>query len=518
MLNARRYFGRFVLSVYLVLFLPRSLSGQSEQGEGLHLERSGTEQVYFSYNRKPLLSFGAQCDFIFYLRESEHNLRLWADWASDHGMNHIRAYPPLSWRLLEEVIKDNGGKVDNIALPYVEASAGSRQFDLTRFNPDWWKDFRAKCEYLQTKGIILHLLMWSSFHVRPNQWKGSLFNPDNNINSFADHLKGSPFKIHSLLTEHEELAEVQRNWFRELIEQTYDLDNVYYDLVHEIEPRYENWEDTKLWIRDMSLAIRQKWEQLNTERPLILGMDAGKMNGMGFPNDQHAGIPPEGSAIDWMFTRPYFDVLIYGRSHFVENAIQWRRKYKKPYIGQECFDDNGLTYTYRRPTDRVHIRKYLWKFMMAKCQQMDIYMKGGSARPGGPPGFNLNYNPRGWSPFEKDALILRRFWESLIDYPNLWFTGAIEMGPGTHQYVLSSPREAVIYCSSATGIEGQKFEKQTVHAKGLTIRPGNYTVEIIEPDAGLLESRRIELDGSSFEIGLPPFLDDIAVHLIKLSD
>ena len=516
--NACRYFGCFVLSVYSVFFLPSSLFGQSEQGKGLRLERTGTEQVYFSYNGKPLLSFGALCDFIFYLRESEHDFRLWADWASDHGMNHIRAYPPLCWTLLQDQIRQNGGKADNIDLPYAEVSSGSRQFDLTRFNENWWKDFRTKCEYLRSKGIILHLLMWSSFHVRPNQWKGSLFNPDNNISSFTNHLKAKPFKIHSLLDEHEELTEVQRDWFRKLIEQTYDLDNVYYDLVHEIEPRYDNWEDTKLWIQDMASAVRQKWYQLDAKRPLILGMDAGKMDGMGYPRDQHAGMPPEGSAIDWMFTRPYFDVLIYGRSHFVENAIRWRRKYKKPYIGQECFDDNGQTYTYRRPTDRVHIRKYVWKFMMAKCQQMDIYMKGGSARPGGPPGFNLNYDPRGWSPFEKDAVILRRFWESLIDCPNLWFTGAIETGPGNHQYVLSSPREAVIYCSSATGIEGQRFEKQTVRARGLAIRPGDCIVEIIKPDAGLLESRRIELSGSSVEIELPEFVDDIAVHLIKQSN
>ena len=89
---------------------------------------------------------------------------------------------------------------------------------------------------------------------------------------------------------------------------------------------------------------------------------------------------------------------------------------------------------------------------------------------------------------------------------------------GTHQYVLSSPREAVIYCSSATGIEGKRFVKQPVRAKGLAILAGDYAVEIIKPDAGLLENRRIELNGSSIEIGLPAFTDDIAVHLTRRTD
>jgi hypothetical protein len=49
----------------------------------------------------------------------------------------------------------------------------------------------------------------------------------------------------------------------------------------------------------------------------------------------------------------------------------------------------------------------MWKFMMAKCQQMDLYIKTlGTASQWGRNEPFLNYNPNGWNKFEDDALIL----------------------------------------------------------------------------------------------------------------
>jgi hypothetical protein len=107
----------------------------------------------------------------------------------------------------------------------------------------------------------------------------------------------------------------------------------------------------------------------------------------------------------WIFTRPYFDLLIYGKKHTVVNARNWRVKYKRPYITQESWDDDGTKYSYRCPNQRVAIRKYMWKFMMANCQQLDLYMKprvrSQAKRAVNPAGQNHNYDPRGWNKFEE---------------------------------------------------------------------------------------------------------------------
>ncbi len=82
--------------VVAVMVLTTAIGGLA--GGGLKLEKAGTEKVYFTHNGKPLLSFGGLSDFIFYAAEDAYNYKLWADWGAEHGINHIRAYPPLSFK------------------------------------------------------------------------------------------------------------------------------------------------------------------------------------------------------------------------------------------------------------------------------------------------------------------------------------------------------------------------------------------------------------------------------------
>jgi len=482
---------------------------------GLRLEKVGTEKVYFVYDGKPLLSFGGLSDFIFYAAEDAYDYKLWTDWAAKHGINHVRAYPPLSWKHIEKFTRENGGSLDNMLFPYKETSAGSRNFDLTRFDEDYWRRFRRQCEYLQSKGIVVHLLMWNGWQLRASDtpgrnkseidWEGHLFNPANNVNSFTDHLGGdlqNRFKIyHSVADKKTSLVDEQKKWFRKLVEETSDLDNVYYDLVHEIKEHHRNWQKMQRWIEEMALTVRNHSAKIRPDKPVILGMDTG-----GLSDAQR----------DWMFSRPYFDLLIYGKKHTVDNARNWRIKYKKPYIPQESWDDNGQKYSYIHPEQRVHSRKYMWKFMMAKCQQMDLYMKpriGFSSE--NLPKFPHNYDPRGRNKFENDALVLRSFWDSLTDYPNLWFDGTIQSGPGSHQCVLSSKKEAVAYCSSATAKEGVRFKSQLLKLRDLSVADGTYTAEIIKPDRGILATRTVTVKGDALSVELPAFVDDIAVHVYK---
>ena len=343
-----------------------SNGGQQETvTQGLKLEKIDTEQVYFTHNGKPLLSFGGLSDFIFYAAPDAYNYQLWADWAAEHGINHVRAYPPMSWKYIEQFAIENGGSLNNVLFPYEETSPGSRQFDLTKFNDAYWQRFRQQCEYLESKGIIIHLLMINGWQLGnydiERDWDGHFFNPANNINSFSDHLASNRLKFyHSVADNQTGLMEAQKAWLRKLVEMTADLDNVYFELVHEIAESHRDWSKVQQWIEVMAPNIRDHYTQLQPNKPVILGMDAGGLNRW---------------QRNWIFSRPYFDLLIYGKFHQVKNAINWRVQYKKPYIPQESWDENRVKYSYRIPSHRIHTRKYMWKFMMAKCQQIDLYMK-----------------------------------------------------------------------------------------------------------------------------------------------
>jgi len=501
-----------------LLILAGSAMNTLYAAKGLRIERAGTEKAYFTHNTRPLLSFGGLSDFTFYAADDAYDYKLWADWAAEHGINHLRAYPPLSWKFIEVFAKDNGGALANTLFPYKQTHPESRQFDLTKFDEAYWRRFRKQCQYLESKGVIIHLLMWNGWQLRASDtpgrdndnegenWGGHFFNPKNNVNAFTDHLGGDlerRFAIYySVADGKQALVEAQEMWFKKLIEVTADLDNVYYDLVHEINEHHRNFSKLRPWIDRMAKTVRTHYKKLRANAEPILGMDTG-----GLSESQR----------NWIFTRPYFDLLIYGKKHTVPNARNWRVKYKKPYIPQESWDDDGTKYSYRCPNQRVAIRKYVWKFMMAKCQQLDLYVKPrlpNQARGAvNPPGHDHNYDPRGWNKFEDDAKVLAAFWASIRDYPNLFFGAKIDRGPGTRRYVLSSKTEAVIYCSSATAKEAVLFGSDTLRLTGLSLANGTYKANIVRPDAGVVSTRTVDVKDGRLSIRLPSFTDDIAVHI-----
>jgi hypothetical protein len=498
-----------ILPYALMLCLLAS-GGCATRKVGLIIERPNTKEAYFSHNGQPLLSFGGLSDFIFYAAEDAYDYKLWADWAADHGINHVRAYPPQSWKHIEYFATSNGGSVENVLVPYEETSPGSRQFDLARFDERYWQRFRRKCEYLQDRGIIIHLLMWNGWQLgvpKPGQegnWPSHFFNPANNVNACTDHLGADADShlaiYHSISDGQTELAALQRAWFRKLVDATAGLDNVYYDLVHEVYTNHEDFPRIKPWIADMASTVRKRFREKNQAREAILGMDTG-----GLP-DEHR---------EWIFTRPYFDILVYGLKHTVDQAKRWRIRHCKPYVPQESWDDDWTKYGYREPVSRVHTRKYMWKFMMVKCQQMDLYMKPRSGIPS-PPGHPHNYDPRGWSKFEGDALLLRQFWNSLSNWPDLWFIGFIFRGPGHHKLLLSCRDEAIAYMSSATGEQDVHYPSQSIELRHLALADGAYRATIYKPDQGVLRTETVQVGHGPIEMSLPSFVDDIAVHLVRL--
>lgn len=241
--------------VFFVFFISGSILYSQKAENALKLVYPGTDSVYFSYNNKPLLSFGSMSDFIFYASEDAFDYKKWADWQADHGMNHCRAYLPGSWIHIEKFTKENGGSLDNVLFPFEEVKPGSRQFDLTKFNEAYWKRFREQCKYLESKGVIIDLLMWNGWQLwTPYQgefnWDGHFFNPKNNINSCTDHLgtdtnRNNRLKFyHSVADRQSQLFEIQKAYFEKIIEVTHDLGNIYYELVHELAMNYSAWKKT----------------------------------------------------------------------------------------------------------------------------------------------------------------------------------------------------------------------------------------------------------------------------------
>lgn len=483
------------------------MSSSSDQRRGLAIAEVGTERAYFTHNGKPLLSFGGMADVTFYLNQDAYDYKRWATWMAEHGMNHIRAYLPLSWKHVVKTTEMNGGDVSECLFPYKETEPGSRVFDLDVFDERYWDRFREQLEFLEEKGAIVHLLVWNGWQLRAPDtskgtngeinWPGHFFNPDTNCNGYTKHLGGDPENryaiYHSVADGNAGLATAQKAFFRKVVDVTWDLDNVYFDLVHEMAEHKRDWLKTREWIAEMAECMRSHWET-KTSKPFIIGFDTG-----GFPEDEQ----------DWIYSHPVFDVIIYGKRHTVGQAVGWRRHYRKPYIPQEGWDDNKVKYRLDQSDNHVHMRKYYWKFTMAKCQQLDFYTK--SDKDGF--GYFVNFPPEGVNAFENVAPVLRTFWDALVGYGSLGFDGEILSGPGSHRYVLSSDKEAVCYCSSPTGDEGVAYDTQSLDVSGLATSDGEFIAEIYDPSNGVIETKSTLVSAGGTTLTLPEFTDDIAIHI-----
>jgi hypothetical protein len=500
------------LWITVMLGLVSGLAVETAAAE-LAIAMPGTQLAHFTYRDAPLLSFGGMSDFVFYFPGSTYDYRQWADWQAKHGMNHVRAYPPLSYRKMEAVLDENNVPRDEIIFPYLETEPGSRRFDLEKFNDAYWKELRKKLRYLNDKGVIVHLIIFNGWHItyeHSGNWDGHFFNPAVNVNPATEHLASNEHGFyHSVADGRSDLIALQKAWVRKIAEVSADFDNVYFDLVHELARNRhrgwladrDEWDKVKPWVDVMAATLRETYKELSG-RAAIVGMDGGP-----FTTQQR----------DWIFSRPYFDILIYGKRHEVHQSLQWREQYRKPFVPQESWDDSGAKWSYRFPEHRTHIRKYVWKMMMAKAQQIDIYVKppreSDSLDDLDPPGLPHRYDPRGWNNFEEDATLLRLFWNQIEDYGSLRPQGDVTEGPGRHQLVLSSRDEAVVYLASRTGKEAVEFPASELRVSNLRLNDGAYTVSVFSPINGPIEAREVSIKGNKLSISLPAFIDDLIIHI-----
>jgi hypothetical protein len=131
------------------------------------------------------------------------------------------------------------------------------------------------------------------------------------------------------------------------------------------------------------------------------------------------------------------------------------------------------------------------------------------------------YDPYGHSLLDEDALVLRALWRRLVDYPNLWFEGLLGAAmpvDASHEYLLSSSKEALAYISSRTGLEGKFYAPMMIQIAESALADGAYTVDINKPDRHvddgvLARFTDVEVVDGSVEIKLPAFTDDIALHI-----
>ena len=146
----------------------------------------------------------------------------------------------------------------------------------------------------------------------------------------------------------------------------------------------------------------------------------------------------------------------------------------------------------------------MWKMFMAKTQQINLLVENDVFKQNHDPGVGDSTGIR------SDVHVLRDVWDGLNQYALLWFDGSIREGLGQNHYVLSSPHEALIYCSSETQDTLAVFEPHPVYVDSLMLADGKYTAYCISPADSILKSEVIDVHDGSIMLLAPRFIDDIA--------
>lgn len=469
------------------------------QPSGLTIENADTPLAYIAHNGKPLLAFGPHLEHMFF---DDYDYEAWTQWAVEHGMNHCRA------RLYHGYYQKYS--------PFLKNEDG--RYDLTQWDESFWRRFHRIVSHLEENSIIVHLLLFPQ-GSGGNWWQGDgYYLPENNVHPETAAIrpkKSTAGFWQSLSKGQRALYEIQTAILWKLVKESAHYDHIYYDICHE--PFLHAMGDEELaglreFLGETTRRFVEQYQELQPHKTPLLGFDTD--------------FTPPGKTRNWIYGHERFALMIQGKNHApfyisASESIELVKRFKKPFVPQESLDLPGVEHipdikhknslTYFEPQSRHHLRKYVWRWIMARAQLIDIYQKGLSQKVEE----RERYDPRGHSEFESDALIIRHLWESLVDYPSLDFRGAVTEGAGQMQMVLSSARETVVYLSSAPGKEGVHYAAAEIELRDLALVDGTYEIDFWKTAApgGVVGHLRAETVRGRLCFAAPEFVDDLAVHI-----
>jgi len=455
----------------------------------LQVANRGTERACLTYQGKPVFAFGPMSETMVWmvrLGSPLYDVRAWAAWQQANGMNYVRCYPASGYGWSREVASH-----PDYLFPFEKASEEPLKFDLERFNPTYWDNFRRVAQTLKQHGIIVHLQVFQLCYFETNRqgdrWPFNFWNPGNNVNDFTRTMGPNGRGHHPII---EQIAEgnppLRAHYLRyldHLLTAVGDLGNVFFDLSNEMGDGGLDLPLVKRWV-DLTLDHVEAWEK-KTGHNVLVGQDIAC-----FPDREY------------LLRHPRMELVIAHGNHL------WRdwTPYKKPVVIVNSNDGRGLLYADESAPDRfARFRKLHWRALVSRAQGLGDYDKNWKVKPGSYP------------EFDRDARLLRSFFASLADYANLLpRSDAIVSAPGAERYCLASEREAVIYMESGARTAGVKYGPGRLELKNLPLRPGRVSVAVYSPTAGPLSETQQALTEGGLTVELPAFTDDLAVHLAAL--
>ena len=188
----------------------------------------------------PRFDFAAYLDF---LQRFDHNfIRLWAweltTWDTRENGRWRKDKPhhvaPLPWARTGQSAVGTLGR----------ARDGKPKFDLTKFDPEYFKRLRSRVEAAGRRGIYVSIMLFEGWGLQfsPGAWENHPFHPDNNVNGIDGDVNGDGkgVEVHELASE--KVTARQEAYVRKVVDTVNDLDNVLYEVSNENHPPSTRWQ------------------------------------------------------------------------------------------------------------------------------------------------------------------------------------------------------------------------------------------------------------------------------------
>jgi len=447
---------------------------------------------YFRWRGQPtvLITSGEHYGAVL---NAEFDFRKYLDSLARDGLNHTRTFtgaycePPGAFNIARNTLAP---APERLLCPWARSDQpgyanGGNKFDLHRWDETYFARLKAFLAHAASRAVVVELNLFCPFY-EDAMWRLSPMNARNNINGVGDVARTNVYT----LDRHGGLLAVQEAMVRKIVGELKGSDNLYYEICNE--PYFGGV--TMAWQHRMVDVIVAAEKDLGVRHLISLNIANDKAK----VEDPHPAV----SIFNFHYAYPPETVALnYGLNKVI--------------------GDNETGF---RGTNDLPYRVEAWSFLLAGgglFNHLDYSFVAGhedgtfvypAKQPGGG-------NPA----FRRQMKILGDFIRSFDFIRMRPDTSVIAAGvPSRHRaYALSAPGRAwAIYVARDTKDKQAPTGPQTATLE-LTLPPGRYATEWVNPRTGRVDGPRTELEASAAgptRVTSPAFEEDIALAIRKRSE
>lgn len=521
---------------FFFFILAMNAASSMPAGAAVTIANQATANPTLLYEGKPMFKIGPlpeEAAFALAIGSKEFDHERWLDWMEANSLGLGRVYPDSAYlRLADEPgFTMIPRRADQRLYPFevVSWEKNGPIVDLTRFNPEYWKNTARVIEAAAERDVVLQMQLYQRvyFHNEneENGWQTNYFHPANNVNDYPAPLEVDDWKeavrafwkritgdqepaydgygVYQAMAEDTVWRDVHRQWVEHILEAIGDNGNVIIDLMNE--GAFDK-SITDEWI-EYTLDIIERWEQ-KTGNDLLVGMDFDHLY-KGFIETGDRG------PLEYVLSHPRMEIIISegSESHVVPTlvagdqrepayealALQYRERYRKPVVSI-----NSPSYGPHDDPEALHL--YQWYSLLAKVQAASAYAKDYKADLARPP----------LTTYAKRARVLMGFFETLENYATLRPAPQSALAaPGKHRLAMTSPTEAAVYLHAGIDANPVRYgARMTLQVPALP--DAAVIINAVDPHSGRTSSWRATVREGMLQTELPAFDQDLALHILPL--